>query len=144
MAGASEPTSGESGDANLMSSINVTPFVDVALVLLVIFMVTAPLIAKDILNLNLPKTESGDGKSVATLGIAVNRSGQILLNGNPVTAEALKAEAARAVRESPDAQAIISGDVEASYGAVVKTIDIVKSAGLKRFAIQVDRDAASP
>jgi biopolymer transport protein ExbD len=144
MAGAPSPASaGDEGEPGLISSINVTPFVDVALVLLVIFMVTAPLIAKDLLNLNLPKTVSGDGKGMTTLGIAVNRSGQILLNGQPVTPEALGAEAHRAAAASPQAQAIISGDVEAAYGSVVRAIDIVKTAGLSRFAIQVERDASA-
>lgn len=130
---------GEGSDSNLMSSINVTPFVDVVLVLLVIFMVTAPLIAKDILNLKLPKTESGDGKSMSTLGLSVNRQGQILLNGVPVSEEALRAEVQKAMKADKDTQAIIAADVETQYGNVVRVIDIVKASGLNRFAIQVER-----
>ena len=56
----------------LISAINVTPFVDVVLVLLVIFMVTAPIIAKDMIAVKLPKTETSDGKGRSTLGVAVN------------------------------------------------------------------------
>ena len=143
MAGSSSPTSGgDDFESGLMSGINVTPFVDVALVLLVIFMVTAPLIAKDLLNLHLPKTESGDGKGMSTIGVAVNRSGQILLTGTPGAPDTLAAEVRRAVRENPQVQAIISADVNASYGQVVKAIDLVKSSGLARFAIQVERQTA--
>ena len=122
-----------------MSSINVTPFVDVVLVLLVIFMVTAPIIAKDLLNVKLPKTESGDGKGMSTLGISVNKQGQVLLNGLPVTEESLASEVGKTVAKDKDAQAIIAGDIETQYGNVVRVIDIVKSAGLSRFAIQVER-----
>jgi biopolymer transport protein TolR len=132
-----EPSS--SDDQGLMSAINVTPFVDVVLVLLVIFMVTAPIIAKDLLNVKLPKTESGDGKGMSTLGLAVNRQGQVLLNGTPVTEDALKSEVKKALASDKDTQAIIAADVETQYGNVVRIIDIVKSAGLQRFAIQVER-----
>ncbi len=124
-----------------MSAINVTPFVDVVLVLLVIFMVTAPLIAKDLIDIKLPKTESGDGKGMSTLGLSVNKQGQILLNGTPVTEDALKQEVQKTIAEDKDAQAIIAADVETQYGNVARLIDIVKSAGLNKFAIQVEREA---
>ena len=130
---------GDGDDSGLISAINVTPFVDVALVLLVIFMVTAPIIAKDLLNVKLPKTESGDGKGMSTLGLSVNRQGQILLNGNAVSEEALRDEVKKALSADKQAQAIIAADVETQYGNVVRVIDIVKSAGLSRFAIQVER-----
>jgi biopolymer transport protein TolR len=126
-------------DQGLMSAINVTPFVDVVLVLLVIFMVTAPIIAKDLLNIKLPKTQSGDGKGMSTLGLAVNRQGQVLLNGVPVAEDALRIEVKKALAFDKDTQAIIAADVETQYGNVVRIIDIVKSAGLQRFAIQVER-----
>ena len=132
-----DPSAGH--DSDLMSSINVTPFVDVVLVLLVIFMVTAPIIAKDLMNVKLPKTESGDGKGMSTLGVSVNRQGQILLNGTPVAEDGLRDEVRRALAADKDAQAIIAGDVETQYGNVVRVIDIIKSAGLSRFAIQVER-----
>lgn len=137
MGATDQPPAGE--EQSLMSSINVTPFVDVVLVLLVIFMVTAPLIAKDILHLKLPKTESGDGKAMSTLGLSVNRQGQVLLNGVPVSEEALRAEVQKALQTDKDTQAIIAADVETQYGNVVRVIDIVKAAGLNRFAIQVER-----
>ena len=128
-----------SDESGMMASINVTPFVDVVLVLLVIFMVTAPLIAKDILKLQLPKTATGDGKAMSTLGVAINQQGHILLNGTPVSEEALRSEVSEAVRKNPETQAIISADVATEYGNVVRAIDIIKASGLQRFAIQVER-----
>lgn len=127
------------GSSALMAAINVTPFVDVVLVLLVIFMVTAPLIAKDLLTVKLPKTESGDGKGLSPLGISVNRQGQILLNGAPMSEDALREEVKKALIADQQSQAIIAADTETQYGNVVRVIDIVKSAGLSRFAIQVER-----
>ena len=134
-----ESSQGEGDDAALISAINVTPFVDVVLVLLVIFMVTAPLIAKDLLNVHLPKTESGDGKGFSTLGVAVNKEGQILLNGVPVGEDVLSLETKKALKENPQTQAIIAADVETQYGKVARVIDIIKSSGLEKFAIQVER-----
>ena len=122
-----------------ISAINVTPFVDVVLVLLVIFMVTAPVLMKDTLGIQLPKSSSSDNQSLTTLGIAVNRQGQILLNGQMVTPDALAREVAAALKSNPETQAIISADTDARHGDVVKAIDQVKSAGLNRFAIQIDR-----
>ena len=130
---------GSDENGGLLSSINVTPFVDVVLVLLVIFMVTAPIIAKDLMNVRLPKTESGDGKGMSTLGLSVNKQGQVLLNGVPITDEGLRAEVKKTLASDKDAQAIIAGDVETQYGNIVRVIDIVKSAGLQKFAIQVER-----
>lgn len=70
-------SSDESDEFSTISEINVTPFVDVVLVLLVIFMVTAPMLVKEIMEIRLPRTDTGDGQVVQTLGIAINREGKI-------------------------------------------------------------------
>jgi biopolymer transport protein ExbD len=127
-------------DSGPISDINVTPFVDVVLVLLVIFMVTAPVLMKDSFGIRLPKAASADQKAKpSTLGVAVTRQGQILLNGQPVTDEALAAEAAAALRADPEAQAIISADQDARHADVVRAIDQIKAAGVSRFALQIER-----
>jgi biopolymer transport protein ExbD len=139
MAGA-DLSNEESDGYSVMSSINITPFVDVVLVLLVIFMITAPMLVKDILEIRLPKTATGDGQAVQTLGVAVNRDGNILLNGQLTDEESLKKAANEALAQNSEAQAIVSADVEVAYGKVVKVIDILKSAGLNKFAIQIERE----
>lgn len=139
MASSVEDTSGHD-ESNLISSINITPFVDVVLVLLVIFMVTAPMLVKDILEIKLPKTLSGDGKMMQTLGVAVNRDGNILLNGQITDEDGLKIAAKDALGKDPNSQAIISADINATYGKVVRVIDILKSNGLEKFAIQIEKD----
>ncbi len=128
-----------SDDDLLISQINVTPFVDVVLVLLVIFMVTAPIIAKDILKLNLPKTAAVDSKSMSQLAVAVNKQGQILLNGVLTTEENLREQVIVNLKAQPEIQAIISADQGTEYGNVVRVIDIIKTAGLNKFAIQVEK-----
>lgn len=124
-------------ESDIISSINITPFVDVVLVLLVVFMVTAPLLMKDILEIRLPKVSHGDGGALQTLGIAVNREGQILVNGVLTDEAGLQEAAKSALSENKDSQAIISADELVIYGRVVRVIDLLKGAGLNRFAVQI-------
>jgi biopolymer transport protein ExbD len=120
-----------------MTAINITPFVDVVLVLLVIFMVTAPMLVKNVLDLKLPTTASGDGQALQTLGVAINRNGNILLNGVLTDEAQLQKTVKETLGQNPDAQAILSADVEVAYGRVVKVIDLIKTAGLNKFAVEI-------
>ena len=136
---AADLSSQSSDEMAPIAGINVTPFVDVVLVLLVIFMVTAPALMKDSIGLHLPKATTSEAKTVQQLGIAVTRQGQILVNGQLATPETVTAEVKRALAENPEAQALISADTDSRHGDVVRAIDLVKSAGLSRFAIQIER-----
>ena len=132
----------DSAGPGLIGTINITPFVDVVLVLLVIFMITAPMLVKDIFEIKLPKTATGDGQAMQTLGIAVNREGHFLLNGNLVDDEGLLKAASEALAQNAESQAIISADVEVAYGKVVHVIDLLKSSGLNRFAVHIEKEEA--
>ncbi len=140
MAGSSQDFNSDSEATNVISAINITPFVDVVLVLLIIFMITAPALMKEVLEIRLPKTSSGDGKVMQTLGVAINKDGNILLNGQITDDEGLKTAVSSTLAQSQDAQAIISADVDVSYGRVVKVIDLIKTAGLEKFAVQIERE----
>jgi biopolymer transport protein ExbD len=129
----------DSEESALLSSINITPFVDVVLVLLVIFMVTTPILMKDLLDIHLPQTKSSDGPRINTLGVVLNKQEQILLNGTLISELQLGEEIKKALQENKDTQAIISADVELSYGKVVKIIDLIKTAGLEKFALQIEK-----
>lgn len=131
----------QEGDGSPIAAINVTPFVDVVLVLLVIFMVTAPLLLRDVLGIQLPRASSSDAKMPVTIGLAVTRQGQYLLNGQMVGTQGLSSEVRRVLRSNPEAQAIIGADTEARHGDVVRAIDLLKQAGLHRFAIQIERES---
>jgi biopolymer transport protein ExbD len=122
-----------------ISEINVTPFVDVVLVLLVIFMVTAPMLVREQMNVNLPKASSGEKSAAKSVSIVIDKAGTVLLMEKPVPMESLGEEIKKLLAESPDAQAVISADEESRHGDVVKVMDILKGAGLSRFAIQIDR-----
>ena len=122
-----------------ITEINITPFVDVVLVLLVIFMVTAPLIMKDVLSIKLPKTTQADAQSLSTISVVVTKAGQLLVNGQLQSSESLKQMCVEALTKNPEVQAVISADVEALHGDVIKAIDLVKSSGINQFAIQVEK-----
>ncbi len=126
-------------DNGPISSINVTPFVDVVLVLLVIFMVTAPLLMQDSIGIHLPKAASSDRKLTSKMGVAVTRQGQILLNGVLASPEAVTARVREAMEKDPETQALISADGDARHADVVRAIDLIKSAGMSRFAIQIEK-----
>lgn len=126
-------------DDDGINDINITPFVDVVLVLLVIFMVTAPMMVKESLNIKLPSTETSDRSKPDRLGISINRNGQILINGELVSEDTLLSEASMAVTNNKDVQALISADIDSRHGDVVKVIDLIKKAGIDNFAFQIER-----
>jgi biopolymer transport protein ExbD len=128
-----------SDDIAAISANNVTPFVDVVLVLLVIFMVTAPFLSKDIFGINLPKAANGEQKISKSFGVAVTAQGQFLLNGEMIAPDSLLAAAKQAMADNPEIQALISADGEAKHADVVRAIDLVRSAGLIHFALQVEK-----
>jgi biopolymer transport protein ExbD len=137
---ASDPFSSSSDDdSGPISTINVTPFVDVVLVLLVIFMITAPFLMQDSFGIHLPKASSTDKSIVPKLGVAVTRQGQILINGVPASPENVALQVRQALAANPDSQALISADADARHGDVVKAIELVKSAGMNHFAIQIEK-----
>lgn len=126
-------------DNEAIAEINVVPLVDIILVVLIIFMVTAPMFIKPTINVNLPKAASGDQTAPSKLNIALTPDGRINLNGAFVEEEAVKQKAMDEVAKNPDVQAIISADKDVPHGRVVGILDIVKSSGVKKFAISIDK-----
>jgi len=122
------------------NDINITPFVDVVLVLLVIFMVTAPVMMKEELKVNLPKTLTSDLTSkAASIGLAVTKEGQVVMAGKVMSDGSLADELARIAETAPETQFLLSADVDTRHGDVVKVIDLLKKNNLNRFALQVEK-----
>ena len=117
--------------------INITPFVDVVLVLLVIFMVTAPMMVQQALTVNLPKTKTADALQSATLAIAITEQGQYLLNGELRTLQQIHTTAQQVFNKDPKVQIIFAADLASRHEAVVKAIDTIRSVGITKFAFQV-------
>lgn len=118
--------------AQPMSDINVTPLVDVMLVLLVIFIITAPLLASSI-RLDLPKTDAakpGDPPKFITL--VVDKSGQAFFNDKPVSVIELSASLTEVGQQNPDTEVQLRADQGVPYGRVVEVIGLAQNAGLSR------------
>lgn len=128
---------GDSDDP--IADINVTPFVDVMLVVLIIFMVTTPIIMKPSINVNLPKAASGDESTPTQLNLAISAKGEVQLNGAATDEAQLTGQVQQILSKNPEAQAVISADKDVSHGKVVGVIDAIKSAGVTKFAISIDK-----
>jgi len=126
-------------DDEPLSEINVVPLVDIVLVVLIIFMVTAPMIMKPTINVNLPKAASGDQTTPSQLNITLTADGRINLNGSFVSEAQVSEKAATEVSKNPEIQAIISADQAVAHGRVVTVLDLVKTVGVKKFAISIEK-----
>jgi biopolymer transport protein TolR len=125
-----------------ITDINVTPFVDVVLVLLIIFMVTARLIVARGVDIEKPKAATG-GDIHSTLRVSVDKTGLVHVNNDPFTTDAdaiARIQVIAKAMEKP--KAIIAGDTRAAYGGVMRAIDLVKRAGID--AIALENVAPSP
>jgi len=122
----------------IIAEINVTPLVDIMLVLLIIFMLTAHLIAKQAIEVELPRASQSTAAPPTTITVTLARDGALYLNAAPTTPEALRAAVRKAVAEDPKTQAIIVGDRAVSHGRVVWVLDTIKTLGITSFAIQID------
>ena len=128
-----------------INDINITPFVDVVLVLLVIFMVTAPVMMKESLKVNLPKTLTSELTTKAdSIGVAITKDGQVLFNGKLLSDDNLKTELLRLAQSAPETNFLISADTDTRHGDVVRIIDLLKKNNLHRFALQVEKIKEGP
>ena len=119
--------------------INMTPMVDVVLVLLVIMMVSAVYIVSQSLKVELPKTASSDGAANTPLSVTIQKDGAYLFNQKPIAEAQLRGEFQKAKAGNKDASIVVTADREALHGDVVHVIDLAKVEGITKFAITVDR-----
>ncbi|RZI85717.1 MAG: biopolymer transporter ExbD [Rubrivivax sp.] len=130
--------------AQPMSEINMTPLIDVMLVLLVIFMLTAPLMTSS-LKLNLPKADAKPADAMPhSLMISLAANGQTYLNDSVVTSPGLVAQAKDAARQSPDTEVQLRADQAVPYGRVAELIGLLQQAGLNRIAFVTETKAEQP
>ena len=127
-----------SEDDDLITGINVTPLVDITLVLLIIFMVTTTYIVNPSIKVDLPKAATADETEHSTVSLVVTSAGKLYANGKEISEEALTALVKEQVRAKPDLQVVVAADEMARHGQVVHLVDVVKGAGVTRFAINTD------
>ena len=112
-----------------MSDINMTPLIDVMLVLVVIFLITAPLLASAI-RLDLPRSDAaGAGDAGKSVLVVVDKAGQVYLDDKPVTLAALAERMTRLASQDPDTEVQLRADDAVAYGRVVEVIGVAQKAG---------------
>jgi len=130
-----------SGGQRPLSDINVTPLVDVMLVLLVIFIITAPLMASSI-RLDLPRTDAGQPNELPRfVSLSIDAAGKVYLDDRPVGTEELTAGLAKAAALGRDTEVQLRADQTVPYGRVVELMGIAHQAGLSRIAFVTEAPA---
>jgi biopolymer transport protein ExbD len=122
-----------------ITGINVTPLVDVMLVLLIIFMVTASYISNQSINVNLPKADTGqDAAQTTNLAFVLDKDSNLFLDGQKLEFAALPDMIKQRSAANPKVQAIIAADQATPHGIVIKLIDTIRKNGITDFAINVE------
>ena len=122
----------------MITEVNVTPLVDITLVLLIIFMVTTTYIVNPSIKMDLPKAITDTDQMRTTLALTLTKDNKLYLNDAPANEEQVQKKIAADLPANPDLQAIIAADTVVPHGRVVHLIDLVKRAGVRKFAINVD------
>lgn len=124
--------------AQPISEINVTPLVDVMLVLVVIFILTAPLLTSAI-KLDLPQSAAAKpAQASRALTLVVDRVGQIFLADQPITPERLAQELRQAAQANPDTELRLRADAQVPHGRIVEVMGVAHQAGLHRIGFVAD------
>jgi biopolymer transport protein ExbD len=122
----------------MIVGINVTPLVDVVLVLLVIFMIAAPVIYQSSIKVELPRAASGEKSEHITLRFSMLESGELKLGNDPITMEQIPVVVKKALEQDPTANAMIAADRNLRHGTVITLIDAIKTNGMRQLGIAVD------
>ena len=123
----------------IISDINITPMVDIILVLLVIFMVTANFLKKESININLPKVAAADANVKESKQVAITKEGKFFLEGRAMTESGLMDEITREAKYRPNMRVTLSADENLSYGTVSKAMGILRKCGVTRMALSVKK-----
>jgi biopolymer transport protein ExbD len=129
----------DSGDEDVISGINVTPLVDVVLVLLIILMVTAQYAAeRDSIPMDLPKAQTGDNAVIpSTLSVSIDKDGQFFLNAEQLSLEQMRGRVREAYKKDNETRAVIAADGRVSHAQVIRVIDLLRQEKVTKFAINV-------
>lgn len=131
-------------DDGEITGINVTPLVDIVLVLLIIFMVTANFIVRDSVEVDLPRAANGGETVQGLVNVVMDKDAKLYFDGAEVTEAELSQRVSDALAKDKETRAIISADQSINYGRVMHLIDVVKGQGIAKFALNIQKDAAAP
>jgi len=122
---------------SLMAEINITPFTDVVLVLLIIFMIATPFIYQSSMKVQLPKATTTEEPSRDTI-ITIDSQGEIYLEDAKIDLDALKVRMMALIRRKPETVVIINGDKNVKYDHVIQVMDVLTQAGVKNPGLGIE------
>ncbi|MBN2159362.1 MAG: biopolymer transporter ExbD [Spirochaetes bacterium] len=125
------------GDDDEIGYINITPMVDVLLVLLVIFMVTANFIKMESININLPKVNASDPNVMQSIQIAITKDGKLMMEDTETTQETMVAKLSRESKYRPNMRVTLSADERLPYGTIARVMGLIRQSGVTRIALSV-------
>jgi biopolymer transport protein TolR len=120
-----------------MAEINITPFTDVVLVLLIIFMIATPFIYQSSLKVELPKA-STTGETSRDIIITIKANGEVFLDDAKIDLDTLKSKLSAMVRGKPETTVIINGDKNARYDSVIQVMDVLTKSGVKNPGLGIE------
>jgi biopolymer transport protein ExbD len=126
-------------DEEIISTINITPLVDIFLVLLIIFMITSTVLDQQEIKINLPKAANAGSQAPKASGLVMDIERNMFLDGVPSDSARIVSQLQNAVSKNPDHQVLIAADQDLAYREIVRLIDIVRGAGVTKYALKVVR-----
>ena len=120
-----------------MAEINITPFTDVVLVLLIIFMIATPFIYQSSMNVQLPQASKTE-ETTRDIIVTINSRGEVFLDNARMDLNALKTKLLSAVRSKPNTSVIINGDKNVRYDSVIQVMDVLTQAGVKNPGLGIE------
>jgi biopolymer transport protein ExbD len=130
-------------DEDIIAGINITPMVDIMLVLLIIFMLTASVIEDRSIKVELPEATTAGETESTVLTLVIDSEGTWYLDGVVTSPEQVRAFIQRELEVTTDIQAVIAADKAVPYGEVISVIDLVKQEGVIQFALNTDPASAN-
>lgn len=129
-----------SNDSGSIVEINVIPLVDIILVVLIIFMVAAPLVMKPKVDINLPKASTAkNDKDKAPMRVVLGKKGELFVNNKAVSIDGLLDESKKQVAINPEISALLIADKDVTLQMVTELVDAIKTGGLKKVAFSIQK-----
>jgi len=126
-------------DGEIISSINITPLVDIFLVLLIIFMITSSVISQRQIPVNLPKAAHAGSEAPKASGLVIDKSRTMYLDGVQIDSISLVGILTKAVRQDSQHMVLIGADEDLPYKEVVRAVDLIRGTGVSKYALKVTR-----
>jgi biopolymer transport protein ExbD len=117
------------------SEINITPFTDIVLVLLIIFMITTPMLMQSGIKVSLPKTQVADNEDISNIEVVIVKEGYVYIEGKQIHSSNIEDVVRELVVSQPDKSIVIKGDKDVQYEHIIQFMDKAKKAGTTRFAL---------